>query len=194
MGMLATGFDLTGKIAAVTGAASGIGRTTAELLSEAGASVVLADVNEPGLRFVAGELLALDRRVAISVGDCSQRESAVQLVKTAVAEFGRLDVLCNVAGVPCDIPLSEVEPSEVERIFGINFNSALYGCQAAFAAMKETGGGSIINVSSTAIDVPHHGNGLYATTKAAVAMMTMALAAEFGRSACGSTLSRPAQR
>ena len=88
-----------------------------------------------------------------------------------------------------------------ERIFGINFNSALYGCQAAFAAMKDSGGGSIINVSSTGIDVPHFGNGLYAATKAAVAMMTMCLAAEFGpfgvrvnAVAPGATLTRFSER
>lgn len=180
MGVISDGFDLGGRVAIVTGAASGIGRATAELLGEAGAAIMLADVDEAGVQRAAAELGERGVRCCVSVGDSRLRATADQMVGRAVDELGRLDILCNVAGVPCDVPLGSVDDDEIDRMIGINLKGVLYGCQAAFPAMVRSGGGSIVNVSSTGIDVPQFGNGLYATTKAAVAMMTMALAAEFG--------------
>jgi 3-oxoacyl-[acyl-carrier protein] reductase len=173
-------FDLRGKVAAVTGGASGIGRATALVLAEAGAAIVVADIDSAG---AAGTVAAIEgaggAAIAVPV-DTRRRAELDAMVRTASERFGGLDILANVAGVPCDVPLSEASEEEVDRVIGINLKGVLFGCQAAAPAMKARGGGAIVNVSSTGIDVARFGNGLYATSKAGVAMMTMALAWELG--------------
>jgi 3-oxoacyl-[acyl-carrier protein] reductase len=112
--------------------------------------------------------------------DTRRRADHDAMVRTATERFGGLDILCNVAGVPSDGPMADVTEEEVDRVIGINLKGVLFGCQAAAPPMRARGGGAIVNVSSTGIDVSRYGNGLYATTKAGVAMMTMALAWELG--------------
>jgi 3-oxoacyl-[acyl-carrier protein] reductase len=95
--------------------------------------------------------------------------------------MGGLHVMCNVAGIPADGTIAEIKESEFDRVVGVNLKGTLFGCQAATAAMKATGeGGSIINVSSGAIDAAVEGYGLYALTKAAVTQLTQTLAVEAG--------------
>jgi len=193
-------FRLDGRVAAVTGAASGIGRAVAEVLAAAGARVVLGDVDEAGVRAVAQELAgrgggALAQRVDVAV-----KADQEALVARAVREFGRLDVMANVAGVPSDGPLAGVDEAEVDRLLAINVKGTLFGCQAAVRAMTGRGG-SIVNVASAAIDLAVPNYGLYALTKAAIAMMSQTLATEVGRHgirvnvlAPGATLSNFTQR
>ena len=88
--------------------------------------------------------------------------------------------MANVAGVPSDGPLADVTESELDRVMAINVKGTLFGCQAAVPAMAARGGGSIVNVASGAIDLAVPNYGLYAATKAAIAMMSQTLAAEVG--------------
>lgn len=173
-------FSLDGRAAVVTGAASGIGRAAAEVLAAAGARVVVGDLDANG----AEEAAAAIRKgggvaVAQSVNVAS-REQVDALVARASNEWGRLDVMCNVAGVPSDGPLSALSEAEFDRVVAINLKGTLFGCQAAVRAMTPRGAGSIINVASGAIDraVPNYG--LYAMTKAAVTQLTQTLATEVG--------------
>jgi 3-oxoacyl-[acyl-carrier protein] reductase len=115
--------------------------------------------------------------VAVDVRDAASMHAMVDL---AVSTYGSLDAMCNVAGVPNDGPLHEAPLAEYERVFDINVKGVLNGCQAAARAMKAQGRGAIVNVSSTGIDVPVPSGGLYAMSKAAVAMLTMSLATELG--------------
>ena len=180
MDRYASAFDLTGTVAAVTGAASGIGEATAKVLADAGAAVVAADVNLEGAQRTVDDIVAHGGRataVAVDVRDAASVNAAVDL---AVATYGSLDAMCNVAGVPNDGPVHEAPIAEYERIFDINVKGVLNGCQAAARVMKAQGKGVIVNVSSTGIDVPVPSGGLYAMSKAAVTMMTMALATELG--------------
>lgn len=173
-------FSLDGRAAVVTGAASGIGRAAAEVLAAAGARVVVGDLDANG----AEEAAAAIRKgggvaVAQSVNVAS-REQVDALVARATNEWGRLDVMCNVAGVPSDGPLNALSEAEFDRVVAINLKGTLFGCQAAVRAMTPRGAGSIINVASGAIDraVPNYG--LYAMTKAAVTQLTQTLATEVG--------------
>ena len=102
------------------------------------------------------------------------------LVDAAVSRGKRLDVMCNVAGIPSDGPLDELGEAEFDRVVAVNVKGTLFGCQAAVRAMTPRGGGSIINVASAAVDLAVPNYGLYAMTKSAVVQMTQTLAVEVG--------------
>lgn len=173
-------FGLAGKVAVVTGAASGIGESVAEVLAQAGASVVLGDLNAEGAEAVAKRILEAGGKAVAQGVDISRRDEMDSLVGRAESEFGGLDVLCNVAGVPFDGLLEDLSDEDFDRVVAINIKGTLYGCQAAIPLMASRGGGSIINVSSGAIDLPVPNFGLYAITKAGVAQLTHTLAHEVG--------------
>lgn len=172
-------FDITGKVAVVTGAASGIGEATAKVLGAAGAKVVCADLDEGGARATA-EAIGGDAATSVvcNVAKRSDVESAVDL---AVERFGRLDAMCNVAGIPLDVTIADATEEQLDKIIAVNQKGVFYGCQAAVRVMTPQGSGSIVNVASSGIDAPAKNYGLYAMTKAAVAMLTKTLAVEVGR-------------
>ena len=173
-------FDLTGKVAIVTGAASGIGEAAVRTFAAAGAAVMLADVDEVGTQRVLDDLRREGARASSLRVDTRVRADLDAVVERAEAEFGSLDILANVAGVGSYGPIEDADEAEVDRAFAINFTGPLFGCQAALRVMRAQGSGSIINVSATAINTPTGGVGIYAATKAAVAMLTQTLAVEAG--------------
>jgi 3-oxoacyl-[acyl-carrier protein] reductase len=177
---LQAAFGLTGKVAVVTGAASGIGEACAEVLTQAGAAVVLGDINAEGAEAVGKRLREQGAQAVAQGCDVASRADVDGLVARAVSEFGGLDVLCNIAGVPFDGMLEDLGDDDFDRVVAINVKGTLYGCQAAIPHMAARGGGSIINVSSGAIDLPVPNIGLYAITKAGVAQLTHSLAQEVG--------------
>lgn len=173
-------YDLSGRVAVVTGAASGIGQRSAEFLSAAGARIVLGDIDAEGLEVTAGRVNQTSAGVT-QVTDVTDRSAVEALIQRALDEYGRLDILCNIAGAMSPGTIEEITDDQLEKALSLNLRSVIWGCRAAIPAMKgnETGG-SIINVSSGAIDSPTPGIGLYAITKAAVAMLTKTLATEVG--------------
>jgi 3-oxoacyl-[acyl-carrier protein] reductase len=174
-------FRLTGRAAVLTGAASGIGRAAAELLAGAGAGVVLGDLDEEGAEEAAAGIRKSGGHAVAQRVDVARKGEVEALVQRAQDEFGRLDAMCNVAGVPSDGPLDALAEAEFDRVVAINLKGTLFGCQAAVWAMAPRGGVSIVNVASAAIDraVPNYG--LYALTKAAVTQLTQTLATEVGK-------------
>src|SRR3984957_13969014 len=174
-------FDLTGRVALITGAGGGIGRTTAEVLAGAGATVVCADINAAAADETASGILGQGGRAESAQLDVSQRGAASTLVGHIAARHGGLHVLCNIAGIMIDSSIVDVDPDEFDRILSVNLKGVLYGCQAAGKVMVAQRGGSIINMASAAVLAPSPGIGPYAICKAGVAQLTMSMAVEVGK-------------
>ena len=177
-------FDLTGKVAWVTGAGSGIGRATAETLAEAGATLVLGDISEAGLAETAAGLagaghLSLKQDVT-SADDWAAGAKAIS------AKFGRLDVLVNNAGIMLTAPLIDAPLAHLRRQYSINVESVFIGMQTAFPLMQAgiaagAAGASIINVSSVYGMVAGAAFAAYSASKGAVRGLSRAAALEWAK-------------
>jgi len=174
-------FSLESRSAVVTGGASGIGRATCEVLAAAGAGVVVGDVDEAGAEKTVQSIAEAGGTAVAQRCDITSKDDLDALVDRGVSEFGRLDAMCNVAGVAADGAITDVDEDMLDRSLAVNLKGTVFGCQAALRVMIPQGSGSIINVSSTAIDAPAPRYGVYSMTKAAVAMLGMTLAQEVGR-------------
>jgi 3(or 17)beta-hydroxysteroid dehydrogenase len=165
---------LAGKVALITGAASGIGAATARLFAREGARLVLTDVNEAGAKALAAEI----GQGAIGFEHDVTKEAAWDMVmaETSVA-FGRLDVLVNNAGIGRASPILETSYAQWREVIAVNLDSVFLGCRAGIEAMKETGG-SIINVSSILGLVGSAMTAAYSASKGGVRLMTKTLALE----------------
>lgn len=168
--------NLDGKVAVVTGAASGIGRGIAERLAADGARVLIADIDEPGAQEAAESIGAQASAFRCDVTDEASVEAALG---AAVNQFGRLDIMVNNAGVLQISPVVETDVSDWDRIFAINVRGMFLGSKAAASRLIEQNeGGVIINAASGA---GRHGVGMlshYCATKACAISMTQSLALE----------------
>lgn len=174
-------FDLTGKVALVTGASRGIGEAMALAFAEAGADVVISSRKEEGLRPVADRIEALGRKALVVAANAGETEHLKALVAKAKEEFGGVDILVNNAGTnPTFGPLVETEDWAMEKIFKVNVFGYVKMAQLCFPLMKERGGGKIINLASVAGLRPGKGLGAYSISKAAVISLTKSLALELG--------------
>ncbi len=171
---MSMGDELAGKVAIVTGGASGIGRAAVERFVAEGARVVVADVDDEQGSEVAGALgdAAVFRRV--DVADADDVQAAVDL---AVEQFGGLDVMFNNAGVPSSFTrILENDFSDFEKVIGINLYGVMVGTQRAGRYMAEHGGGSIVNTSSIAALAGGAGPIVYRVSKAAVVQFSRSAA------------------
>ncbi len=162
------------KVAIVTGAASGIGRGCAELLAREGARVVLTDVNEAGGRDAAK---AIGGDAVFVRHDVADEGAWREVIQATLDRFGRLDVLVNNAGI---IVVADVETTTVEqwrRVMAVNAEGVFLGCKHAIPAMRRGGGGSIVNISSTAGLVGTAPFAAYSASKGAVRILTKTVAA-----------------
>lgn len=167
-----------GKHALVTGAASGIGRATAERLAAEGARVFCADLDEQRLAETADVIRAAGGSVATGRLDVSNAQECRRCVEAALAELGRLDVLCNVAGIGIYSHATELSEEQWERVIGVNLSGSFYMSQAAIPHLIETGG-NIVNVASTAGLVGVAYAAAYCASKGGVVLLTRSLAVEF---------------
>jgi 3-oxoacyl-[acyl-carrier protein] reductase len=174
-------FRLTGKVAVVTGGASGIGQAAAEVWAAAGASVVVGDLDLEGAEKTVAAIAEQGGTAVAHPVNVTKKDEVDALVARAVSEYGGLHLLGNVAGIAHEDYVTNWTEDEFDRVFAINFKGTLWGCQAAIPAMKESGGGSIINVASSVIDITAPKYGLYAITKQSVTQLTRTLAMESGR-------------
>lgn len=174
-------FSLAGRGCVVTGAATGIGRETARVFAQAGAGVVLADVNAEGLAEAAALVEAAGGKAVTRRVDVADRAAVEAVADAAVDAFGRLDAWVNVAGVLLNAAVLETTEAELDRVVAVNQKGVFWGCAAAGRVMKAAGrGGAIVNVSSSGADTSPPGVSVYAMTKAAVNALTRSAAREFG--------------
>ena len=177
--MPGSAFDLTGRVAIVTGAGSGIGRASALALAGAGAVVVCADLDSPAAAETA-ELVNADGRCAVMHQLDVTDVAAIRASVTGVQErYGRLDVMANIAGaVTARGPVASLAEADLDRGLTLNLKSLVYGCQAAARVMRR--GGSIINIGSGTVDAAVGDLAAYSIPKAGVLQLTRSLARELG--------------
>ncbi len=172
-----------GRVALVTGAASGIGRACAVELARGGASVAVVDIAREDVLAEASHTLkaAGAARVASFSADVSDFERAGQVVSETVGQLGSLDILVNAAGVTADAPLWTMTEAQWDRVLGVNLKGTFNYVRAAARVFRERGAGKIVNLSSIEAQRGRFGLANYAASKAGVNALTLSAAAELGR-------------
>lgn len=170
-----------GKVAFVTGAASGIGKATVLRLAAEGATVFAHDVDAGGLESTRREAEALGAAVATRTGDLSSPAECQEAVASCVAAFGRLDVLGNVAGLSWGAHFTEIDESDYRRMMAVNTDACFFLAQAAVPHLLETAG-NIVNIASNTGITGAAYLAPYCMSKAAVIALTRALAMEYIKS------------
>jgi NAD(P)-dependent dehydrogenase (short-subunit alcohol dehydrogenase family) len=173
--------DMTGKVALVTGAASGLGRASALKLAEAGADLWLVDVNAEALAETAELLAKSGRAVATQVVDLSDSAACAGVVSEAVKRFGRLDALCNVAGLIYLANTPDMPHEQYRRTMAVNLDAPFILSQGAIPHLLETDG-AIVNVASCASYIGEAYAAAYCSSKWGILGMTKAMAMEFQKS------------
>jgi NAD(P)-dependent dehydrogenase (short-subunit alcohol dehydrogenase family) len=173
---------LDGKVAVITGAASGIGRGTALCFAKEGAAVVAADLNSQGGEAVIGEIASAGGRAVFQHTDVSSEPAIKSAVERAIREYGRPDIMFNNAGLVGAVgPIEAVSAEDWDRTIAVLLRSVFLGIKYAVEPMRKAGGGSIISTSSVASFLPSPYGAAYAASKGAVISLTRAAAMQLGR-------------
>jgi NAD(P)-dependent dehydrogenase (short-subunit alcohol dehydrogenase family) len=172
-------FNLSGRVAVVTGGTTGLGYAIALSLAEAGADVVASSRRREQVEEVAAEIEALGRRSLPVVIDVSSRASVQELHGAVLKKFGKVDILVNAAGISHKAPTLEVDEAEWARVIETNLTGTLRCCQIIGATMIGAGYGRIVNIASLSSFVSFHEVAAYSASKAAVVSLTKSLAIEW---------------
>jgi 3-oxoacyl-[acyl-carrier protein] reductase len=172
---------LENKVAIITGAGRGIGRATALRFAEEGAVVVVADIEQETVQAVVDEVTAASGKALAVRLDVTDRESVDKMVNVVMAEYGRIDVLVNNAGITNDAQLRKMTTEAFDRVVDVNLKGVFNCTQAVLPAMLDQGSGVILNASSVVAHNGNFGQTNYVATKAGVVGMTKVWARELGR-------------
>ena len=170
--------DFSGKVALVTGGASGIGAAAARHFADAGARVMLGDIQQELGQSVAKEIGDAASFQPVDVSDLSQVES---LTNAAVETFGRLDFVFNNAGIGSFGETPDIDPEQWRRVIDVDLHSVFYGCRAAIPHLRAGGGGAIVNTASVSGLGADYGFAAYNAAKGAVVNYTRTLAIDHGK-------------
>jgi NAD(P)-dependent dehydrogenase (short-subunit alcohol dehydrogenase family) len=178
---MSTNRPLDGRVALVTGASRGIGAATARAMADAGAKVVLAARDEGALRVVAGDIAARGGSAIVVPTDVRHPESVSRLVEQAVGAYGRLDVAVNnaAAGGPGPTPLADLAIDDFDDAIAVGLRGVFLSMRYEIPAMLRTGGGAIVNMSSTAARRPVGGLAGYVAAKSALEGLTRVAALDY---------------
>jgi NAD(P)-dependent dehydrogenase (short-subunit alcohol dehydrogenase family) len=177
--MIGAKFDLTGRVALVTGGSKGLGKAMAGGFAEAGADVVIASRSEDELKAAAGAI-GKGGRVAWVVADLSRRGEADRLAREAQRAFGRVDILVNNAGSNTPQPVEQIQDEVWDRLVELNLTAGMALTRALSPAMRERRWGRIIHIGSIMGFVSTAGRAVYSATKAALMGLTRVSAVELG--------------
>jgi NAD(P)-dependent dehydrogenase (short-subunit alcohol dehydrogenase family) len=173
--------DIRGRRAIVTGAATGVGRGIAEHFARVGARVLLCDVDAEAGQAVADSLTREGLEAAFVRADVGSPGDAEELVGEAVSRWGGLDILVNNAGVQVENTIEDLDPAEWDRLMDVNFKGVFLCSKYAIPAMREGGGGAIVNIASVNGFWVEPALAAYAAAKGGVINLTRAIALENGR-------------
>ena len=172
--------SLDGKVALITGGASGQGRAAARVFASAGARIVVADIDEVGANETVKLVEEHDGEALAVVADVSRRADNEHMVDAAVERFGRLDVLYNNAAVQMSGPLLECTDDDWDVTMATNLDAVFWACRAAIPRMLDGGSGSIINTASVLGLIGSAGYCAYGAAKAGLVALTRQIAVEYG--------------
>lgn len=173
--------SLTGRVAIVTGAGRGIGRTLALALSEAGAAVVVAARSKDQLDTVVAEIEESGGRAVACPTDVTDESAVEQLAGATVAQFGRVDILVNNSGIVASTALLEQEPAEWDRVIATNLRGVYLATRAVGRHLVAQRSGKVINIASNFAFTGIARHAAYCASKAAVVAFTRAMAVEWAR-------------
>lgn len=172
--------ELKSKVAIITGAASGIGESTARLFAKEGAKLVLTDVNSEKGESLVKSIKREGGEAIFLKADVARPEASEETVNLALEKFGKLDIAVNNAGIGgATIPVGEYEPEEWNKVLSINLSGVFYGMRYQIPAMLKSGGGSIINVASILGSVGFGYSAAYVAAKHGVLGLTKTAALEY---------------
>jgi 3-oxoacyl-[acyl-carrier protein] reductase len=171
---------LAGRVAVITGAGSGIGEATARRFAAEGAVVVINDVEPERAQAVAAAIEKAGGRALAIPGDVTRREAVEAMVRRAVEELGRLDVLVNNAGINRDAMSHKMTEEQWDQVLAVNLKGTFLCAQAALPRMRERGWGRVVNTSSIG-SLGNIGQANYAASKAGVIGLTRTLALEYAK-------------
>jgi len=174
-------FDLSNKVAVVIGGTTGLGHAIALGLAEAGANVIATSRRMEQVEKSAAEIGALGRRTLALPCDVTDRDSIQQLQQAVIAEFGKVDILVNAAGITHMAPMLEIEEADWFQVMDTNLTGTLRACQIFAPSMVHAGYGRIVNIASLSSFVSFSRVSAYSASKAAVASLTRSLAVELAR-------------
>jgi 3(or 17)beta-hydroxysteroid dehydrogenase len=169
---------LEGKVVMVTGAASGIGRATAVLMAAEGAMVALTDINEAAGEEAANQIKAGGGQPLFIAHDVAAEESWQSALRAVTSRFGRLDILVNNAGVALGGPIADTSLDDWRWVMSVNLDGVFLGTKYGIRTMRQTGGGSIVNISSASGIVGRPLSGAVSASKGGVRLLTKTAALE----------------